>query len=90
MWPTLQPYVAEQEERRAMGEPPPQYKPFGGRIQLIFCGDFLQLPPVQGRRDEASSLREAPSGKQLDGAPYGLWELVLKLGSGLGLGLGLA
>ena len=47
MWPTLQPYLAEQEERRAMGEPPPQYKPFGGRIQLIFCGDFLQLPPVQ-------------------------------------------
>ena len=47
MRPTLQPYVAEQEERRAIGLPPPQYKPFGGRIQLIFCGDFLQLPPVQ-------------------------------------------
>merc|ERR1740130_414000 len=68
-----EPYVTaeEQEERRAMGYAPPQYKPFGGRIQLIFCGDFLQLSPVQGSRDEAASLREAPSGKQLDGVPYG-------------------
>ena len=75
-----EPYVTaeEQEERRAMGYAPPQYKPFGGRIQLIFCGDFLQLPPVQGSRDEAASLREAPSGKQLDGVPYGLWECAAK------------
>ena len=28
-------------ERRAL--------PFGGRIQLIFCGDFVQLPPVRKR-----------------------------------------
>lgn len=28
-------------ERRAL--------PFGGRIQLIFCGDFMQLPPVRKR-----------------------------------------
>ena len=75
-----EPYVTaeEQEERRAMGYAPPQYKPFGGRIQLIFCGDFLQLPPVQAGRDEAASLREAPSGKQLDGVPYGLWECAAK------------
>jgi ATP-dependent DNA helicase PIF1 len=24
-------------------------RPFGGRIQLIFCGDFLQLPPVRNQ-----------------------------------------
>lgn len=31
--------------RYARGEPD---KPFGG-VQLVFCGDFLQLPPVGGR-----------------------------------------
>ena len=138
-----EPYVTaeEREEQRAMGCAPPQLKPFGGRIQLIFCGDFLQLPPVQARhtptrphtsshtrtpahtrthprtpshvlthprtpshtlarphtsthpytpsaaaarpsvqssRDEAASLRDPPSGKQLDGVPYGLWECSAK------------
>ena len=62
-----EPYVTaeEREEQRAMGCAPPQLKPFGGRIQLIFCGDFLQLPPVQARhtptRPHTSSHTRTPA-----------------------------
>ena len=57
-----EPYVPkeEKEERRAMGYPPPPLQPFGGGIQLIFCGDFLQLPPVQKSADDGPRLRDAP------------------------------
>ena len=58
-----EPYVSaqEQEERRALGLPPPQYKPFGGHIQLIFCGDFLQLPPVQVHPNPSPNPNPSPS-----------------------------
>ena len=71
-----EPYVPkeEKEEHRAMGYPPPPLQPFGGRIQLIFCGDFLQLPPVQKSADEAPGLRDAPTGKREGCVPYGLRE----------------
>lgn len=64
-------------------------KPFGGRIQLIFCGDFLQLAPVKkgggGRRGgsrhgvaELQSLRDKPPATGPRGGavapPYGAQE----------------
>ena len=64
----------ERTAARAEGFPPPSMKPFGGGIQLIFCGDFLQLPPVGKSEQEGSpGLRdEPPSG--FDGVPYQLRE----------------
>ena len=55
------------------GEEPPHHGPFGGAIQLIFVGDFLQLPPVGPGADD-QGLRDAPSTTQLDDVPYRLRE----------------
>ena len=57
----------------ANGEEPPHHGPFGGAVQLIFVGDFLQLPPVGPKSDDVG-LRDAPSGTQLEDVPYGLRE----------------
>ena len=34
-------------------------KPFGGKLQLIVCGDFMQLPPVQKDKNKASTSNKA-------------------------------
>ena len=41
-----------------LGEAPPNYGPFGGGVQLIFVGDFLQLPPVGPDQQIAKCTRE--------------------------------
>lgn len=45
--------------RKARGQP---FKPFGG-LQLLFCGDFYQLPPVgdQGKPDSSAFCFESDS-----------------------------
>jgi ATP-dependent DNA helicase PIF1 len=64
------------EDARALweaGEAPPDHGPFGGGVQLIFVGDFLQLPPV-GPAADVQGLRDAPASEQLDDVPYRLRE----------------